>query len=144
MVRRSSLFPLNENDEVLPATFRSGIFTRALSNSSVSPSAKYSCSGSLLMFVKGSTARELTVLGRLKGASFSFVFEPACGLANRIRHRRTAVGERGGLFRSASTYPPADSAHGNDYDNHGHPQLTSPSGSRHGRTNTRRRPMRRG
>src|SRR5512145_1154888 len=59
MVRRSSFFPLKANDEVRPATFRLGIFTSALRSSSVRPSEKYSWSLSLLILVKGRTAREL-------------------------------------------------------------------------------------
>src|SRR5262245_7233487 len=58
-VRRSSFFPLKENDDVRPATLSSGILTSELSSSSVRPSEKYSCSASELMLTKGSTASEL-------------------------------------------------------------------------------------
>jgi hypothetical protein len=50
--------PLKEKAEVWPATWSSLISARELSSSSVSPSEKYSCSLSPLMFTNGSTAIE--------------------------------------------------------------------------------------
>src|SRR5215471_18138910 len=49
---------LNENDEVRAATWSPSISAIELSNSSVSPSEKYSCSLSPLKFTNGSTAIE--------------------------------------------------------------------------------------
>ena len=50
--------PLNENAEVRAATCSSLISLSELSSSSVSPSEKYSCSLSPLIFTNGSTAIE--------------------------------------------------------------------------------------
>src|ERR1700737_1206649 len=58
MSATSSLFPLKVNDDVRAATCRSGMATSELSNSSESPSEKYSCFGSPLIFTNGSTAIE--------------------------------------------------------------------------------------
>src|SRR5215469_2280328 len=57
----------NENDEVRAATCSSLILESELSSSSVSPSEKYSCSLSPLMFTNGSTATECG--GGLKAAA---------------------------------------------------------------------------
>src|SRR5262245_10244219 len=54
----SVFVPLNEYAEVLEATCSSLISAREFSSSSVSPSEKYSCSLSPLMFTNGSTAME--------------------------------------------------------------------------------------
>ena len=51
----TSLF-LNENDEVRAMTFSGWMCASRLRISSESPSAKYSCSGSTLMFFSGMTA----------------------------------------------------------------------------------------
>src|SRR5688572_7771156 len=53
--------PLYANDEVRAITFRSGSFTSKFSTSSLKPSEKYSCSGSELIFTKGSTAIDASV-----------------------------------------------------------------------------------
>src|SRR5580658_3902742 len=58
MVSTSAFSPLKEKDEVLAATCSSLMRARELSNSSVRPSEKYSCSLSPLMFTNGSTAIE--------------------------------------------------------------------------------------
>src|SRR5580692_11474443 len=58
MSATSTFVPLKVNDEVRAATCKSGIATSELSNSSDSPSEKYSCFGSPLMFTNGSTAIE--------------------------------------------------------------------------------------
>ncbi len=58
IVPMSVSLPLNENAEVRAATCNSLISARELSSSSVSPSEKYSCSLSPLMFTNGSTAIE--------------------------------------------------------------------------------------
>src|SRR5215470_2119773 len=50
--------PLNENEEVRAATFKSSIFASAFSSSSANPSQKYSFSASALMLTKGRTAIE--------------------------------------------------------------------------------------
>src|SRR5665647_301954 len=55
----SSFFPLNANDDVRDATRSDWIRDRALMISSAIPSAKYSFSGSALMFANGSTATDL-------------------------------------------------------------------------------------
>jgi hypothetical protein len=67
---------LNENDDVRAATCNPSISAREFSNSSVSPSEKYSCSLSPLRFTNGSTAIECaggantaTVLSGLGAAS---------------------------------------------------------------------------
>ena len=57
-VGRSSSLPLKSNEEVRAATCSSLIRESELSSSSVSPSEKYSCSLSPLMFTNGSTAKE--------------------------------------------------------------------------------------
>src|SRR5215469_613514 len=57
-VRRSSVLPLNWNEDVRAATRSVGIFAKSLSSSSERPSEKYSCSLSELMLTKGSTAIE--------------------------------------------------------------------------------------
>ena len=59
--RRSTSLPLKENADVRAATLRALIRDSAFSSSSAMPSEKYSCSGSLLMLTKGSTAIELRV-----------------------------------------------------------------------------------
>src|SRR5215471_7987489 len=48
--------PLNENEEVRAATFKSSIFASAFNSSSANPSQKYSFSASALMLTKGRTA----------------------------------------------------------------------------------------
>src|ERR1700721_278649 len=60
IVPMSVFVPLNENAEVRAATCNSLISESELSSSSVSPSEKYSCSLSPLMFTNGSTAIEWT------------------------------------------------------------------------------------
>src|SRR2546428_9135469 len=55
---RSSFFPLRANETVLDATCNDWIFDNALMISSAIPSAKYSLSGSLLMFANGNTATD--------------------------------------------------------------------------------------
>ena len=52
----STVRPLKLNAEVREATRSPGIFARMFSNSSLSPSAKYSLSGSRPMFTKAKTA----------------------------------------------------------------------------------------
>src|SRR5205814_7089426 len=54
--RRSSFFPLSENEEVRPITRRPSTWASALRISSEMPSEKYSCSLSELRFTNGSTA----------------------------------------------------------------------------------------
>src|ERR1700730_18886738 len=58
MVLMSVSLPLNEKADVRAATCSSLIRERELSSSSVSPSEKYSCSLSPLMFTNGNTAME--------------------------------------------------------------------------------------
>src|SRR5215472_6530489 len=58
MVPMSVFVPLNENADVRAATCNSLISASELSSSSVSPSEKYSCSLSPLMFTNGNTAIE--------------------------------------------------------------------------------------
>ncbi len=58
MLRMSSFFPLNANDDVRDATRRDWIRESALMISSAMPSAKYSFSGSALMFANGRTATD--------------------------------------------------------------------------------------
>ena len=67
-VRRSSFLPLNWNDDVRAATRSPGIRTRWFKSSSDSPSEKYSCSLSELMFTKGITAMEAVPAETLDGA----------------------------------------------------------------------------
>src|SRR5580658_4565453 len=57
-VLSSTFLPLKKNEEVRAATCSSLIRERELSNSSVSPSEKYSWLASPLMFTNGSTAIE--------------------------------------------------------------------------------------
>src|ERR1700691_6669585 len=63
----SGCSPWNENEDVRAATCSSLIRESELSSSSVSPSEKYSCSLSPLMFTNGSTAMECG--GGLKAAA---------------------------------------------------------------------------
>src|SRR5580658_2546669 len=65
-VAMSGCSPWNEKEEVRAATWSSLIRESAFSTSSVSPSEKYSCSLSPLMFTNGSTAIECG--GGIKGA----------------------------------------------------------------------------
>src|SRR6185436_8908088 len=53
-----TLLPLNENEDVRAATFKSSIFVSAFRSSSASPSQKNSFSGSALMLTNGRTAIE--------------------------------------------------------------------------------------
>src|SRR3984885_1687550 len=73
IVPMSVFAPLNENAEVRAATCNSLISASELRSSSVSPSEKYSCSLSPLMFAKGSTAIECG--GGLKAVDAARCFE---------------------------------------------------------------------
>src|ERR1035437_4238947 len=53
---RSLFLPLKLNAEVRPATFNPGTWASIFIISSLIPSLKYSCSGSLLILAKGKTA----------------------------------------------------------------------------------------
>ena len=52
------LLPLKAKEEFLAITVRPDNLERSVIKTSVTPSAKYSCSGSLLKLVKGRTAME--------------------------------------------------------------------------------------
>src|SRR5712692_8495617 len=74
MLRRSSLLPLNENDEVRPATRRPSTWASASRISSATPSEKYSWSFAGLMSANGSTAMDgataATARGRPRTAKY--------------------------------------------------------------------------
>src|SRR5262245_57616207 len=65
--RTSRDFPLYEKEECRELTNSPGTLDKSVIRSSAKPSTKYSCSGSLLIFVKGRTAiaafRNLSDLG---------------------------------------------------------------------------------
>src|ERR1700674_402802 len=65
----SALFPLNAKDDVRDATRSDWILVRALMISSAIPSAKYSLSGSALMFANARTATDFAAetVGRRVG-----------------------------------------------------------------------------
>src|SRR6516164_2104510 len=76
MVPISVSLPLNEKADVRAATCSSLMRERSLSSSSESPSEKYSCSLSPLMFTKGSTAIECG--GGLKAAAVAGAAATVC------------------------------------------------------------------
>src|ERR1700733_14046551 len=76
----SGCCPWNENDEIRAATCSSLMLEREFSNSSVSPSEKYSCSLSPLMLTNGSTAIECG--GGLKAAAGSVPARAAVSAAD--------------------------------------------------------------
>ena len=74
-----AVLPLNWNADVRATTRKSAILASAAVISSVMPSEKNSCSGSLDRFVNGSTARETAVCDA--AASFA-ASTPACRVAS--------------------------------------------------------------
>ena len=110
MRRRFSFFPLNENDDIRPATRNSATCVSALRISSVMPSAKNSFSASALRFANGSTAIDFcgaadacAVSGAANAAANSLPLSNR-SVANRSSARCTARATgRGTPGRSAVT-----------------------------------------
>src|SRR5260370_40425535 len=89
----SGHFPLYEKLELRAITKSEGTRDKAVMMSSTIPSAKYSCSGSPLMFWNGSTAREgLSGSARAwMGSTGGFIGAAAEALAC-ILHRHARIG----------------------------------------------------
>src|SRR6516225_10225968 len=97
IVAMSVFVPLKENAEVRAATCSSWISAMELSSSSASPSERYSCSLSPLMFTKGSTAIECG--GGAKAAADRvqcFEIQKYTGAAEMIT---AAIASRNGFHR---------------------------------------------
>src|SRR5262249_10883088 len=100
--------PLKENDEVRAATRRDGFLARALSSSSASPSEKYSLSASPLMFTKGRTAIEATLVRAAAGDASVGLPAPVPGFGPlSLRTNQTAA-----VPAATSNPAPASRIHG--------------------------------